>query len=117
MERLLRDVADGVLSREEYAYAREAYRKRLEALDDREKQIMEESRALERTLCTSRAWLAHMMQYGRLPKINRAIVEALVGRIVVMDGDSVHIVLRFADPLSAVRAALDGQPEDKTDAG
>lgn len=117
MERLLRDVADGVLSREEYAYAREAYRKRLDALENREKQNVEESRALERTLCTSRAWLAHMMQYRKLPQIDGAIVEALVGRIVVMDGDSIHIELRFADPLSAVRAALDGQPEDKTDAG
>ncbi|MGN0773378.1 MAG: recombinase family protein [Candidatus Ventricola sp.] len=117
MERLLRDLMDGNLDREEYAYMKAAYREQLAALSQKEKKAQEENLALSQALNTSQAWLENMMKYRKLPHVDRELMELLIDRIVVGDDKRVMIELRCADPLAKLQIMLDQHPEGKTHAG
>lgn len=117
LERLFRDLTDGVLNREEYAYMKAKYAEQLAALTQKEQQAQEANRLLSQALHTSQAWLESVLKYKKLPHVDRELVEQLIDRIVVGDDKSVMIELRCADPLAKIRAVYERQSEGKSNAG
>lgn len=117
LERLFRDLTDGVLNREEYAYMKAKYTEQLVALTQKEQQAQEANRLLSQALHTSQVWLESVLKYKKLPHVDRELVEQLIDRIVVGDDKRVMIELRCADPLAKLRAVYGRQSEEKSNAG
>lgn len=117
LERLLVDLTDGRIDREQYAREKARCAAQLGELLQREREAAEKSGTLFQAIDQSRRWLAAVMEYKRLPQVDRRIVAELIDRILVKDSENVIIEMRFADPLAWIGERLSQISGESTYAG
>lgn len=115
-ERLLVDLTNGILNREEYEYTKARYDGEREALLREEREAELKALAVKETINTAQKWLNSLRQYRRLPVLNREIVDIIVDKIFVFSDKRIEIRLNYADPYKAF-APLCGETEVNQDVG
>ena len=115
-ERLLMDLTNGILNREEYEYTKARYDGEREALLREEREAELKALAVKETINTAQKWLNSLRQYRRLPVLNREIVDIIVDKIFVFSDKRIEIRLNYSDPYKAF-APLCGETEVNQDVG
>ena len=115
-ERLLVDLTNGILNREEYEYTKARYDGEREALLREEREAELKALAVKETINTAQKWLNSLRQYRRLPVLNREIVDIIVDKIFVFSDKRIEIRLNYSDPYKAF-APLCGETEVNQDVG
>lgn len=106
LERLLEDATVGILDREEYMQIKRRYLDERSFLVQQEQKVHEEYEQIKMALGTAEAWLNEIQRYRKLPVIDRALVEALVERILVYGNRDIHISVSYSDPFAQLMACL-----------
>lgn len=106
LERLLEDVTAGVLNREEYLRLKTMYVEEQARIEARENEVEQQREARQKALETTEAWLKAIQDYCRVPVIDRALVDALVEKILVYDDKSIRICLTYSDPYAPLASYL-----------
>ena len=115
-ERLLMDLTNGILNREEYEYTKARYAKEREALLSEEREAEKKTLSMKETYNTAQKWLNSLRQYRRLPMLNKEIVDIIVDKIFVFSDKRIQISLNYKDPYKEF-APLLGETEVTKDAG
>ncbi len=108
-ERLLIDLTNGILNREEYEYTKNHYSEEIEKLRGEESEAGARSLAQKETFNTAQKWLNSVKQYHRLPVLNREIVDIIVDKIFVLSDRQIEIKLNYSDPYKAFASILKGK--------
>lgn len=105
--RLLEDVAIGILDREEYIRIKARYRDEHSHLEQQERDAYKECERIKSVLGTAETWLAAIQRYQELPKIDREIVDMLVDRMLVFEDRSIRISMTYGNPFALLETCLD----------
>ena len=106
-DRLLEDVAMGVLDREEYIRIKARYRSEHSLLEQQEQEAVQECERIKAALGTAETWLAAIRCYREIPKIDQEIVDVLVDRILVFEDKSIRISTTYGNPYALLETCLD----------
>ena len=101
-ERLLMDLAEGLISKEEYSYIKASFSRQIEDLLQQEMQALTAAQELDSALSSARNWFRTLRQYMVLPEFSRELLDALVNRIVVFSKDEIRIELNYMDPIAPI---------------
>ena len=100
---LIHDLSTGLISREEFLYAKEKYRAELNRILTAEAAQKERIEQMQKGLSTAQTWVRAMQEYRRLPAITKELLDTLVERISIHEDRSITIQLNYADPFAALR--------------
>lgn len=117
VERLIRDMTEGLIDREEYARLKARYSAQAEQLAQTVAKIQQEVNAFQNIVTNSRKWIETIKQPKKLPELDRTIVEELFEQILVFKDKSIHIKAKFADPFAPILDYLKELEEVKQDVG
>lgn len=112
LEQLLTDLAQRIITRNEYDYMRTQYERQRDELISQEAQAGERINALEAALSSTERWLQSVKQYHTLSEIDREVMDALVEKVLVFADRHIKIVLRYADPYKPLSDFLQGVEEN-----
>ena len=103
---LYSDMADGIISKEEYLEFRVGYDRKIQARQHSLIQLQEER---EQTVASNQrnvTWIELFKQYENITELQRAVIVNLIERIVIYDAKHIEVVFRYQDQLnSAVQYA------------
>lgn len=103
---LYSDMADGIISKEEYLEFRAGYDRKIQA---RQHSIMQLKEEREQTVASNQrnvTWIELFKQYENITELQRAVIVNLIERIVIYDAKHIEVVFRYQDQLnSAVQYA------------
>ena len=103
---LYSDMADGIISKEEYLEFRAGYDRKIQARQHSLIQLQEER---EQTVASNQrnvTWIELFKQYKNITELQRAVIVNLIERIVIYDAKHIEVVFRYQDQLnSAVQYA------------
>lgn len=108
IERLLVDLTERLISRDEYLYMKEHYSQQYEDMLAAETEALKELRRLDFAVSTTQKWLAAVKSYQRMPSITRDTIDALIDSIEVYEDRYIKINLNYADPYQPIMQYLDG---------
>ncbi len=111
LEQLLHDLATGLITRDEYEYAKKLYTCQHEQFQKEEIAAREVIKEADNHLKDAEQWIAEMKRYQALPEIDRPMLDLLVKRILVFQDRSIKIELNYADPYEPLRTYMGKQPE------
>lgn len=112
LEQLLVDLAQRVITRDEYEYMRAQYERQRDELISQEAQAGERINALAAALSSTERWLQSVKRYHTLPEIDREVMDSLVEKVLVFADRHIKIVLRYADPYKPLSDFLQGVEEN-----
>ena len=96
---LYSDMADGVISKEEYMEFRAGYDRKIQARQQSLVQLKEErEQALESTQ-RSVTWIELFKQYENITELQRSVIVNLIERIIIYDSKHIEVVFRYEDQL------------------
>lgn len=96
-ERLMRDLLSGILSKEDHDRMKQRYTQEAEELEERIARLQKEQRR-EKTLLTDRnPWLTAFRKHTGKVVLTRELVQTLVERITVYQGNRIEIQLKYRD--------------------
>ena len=113
MERLLHDLATGLIVRDEYEYAKRLYNSQYEQVQMEETAIQEAVMASGNHLRDAERWVAEMKRYQTIPAIDRSMMDLMIQEIRVFQDRSVEIKLNYADPYESLRAYVEEHLEER----
>ncbi len=105
--RLLEDLATGILDREEYVRIKSRYRSEHSLLEQQEQNASKEFERIKSALGTAETWLSAIRRYREIPRIDRKIVDVLVDHILVFEDRSIRISMTYGNPFALLEACLD----------
>ena len=105
-ERLLVDLTERLVERDEYDVMERKYTAQIEILAEEERRIAQKLQELNKALNTTESWLSTIKEYHRLPVISRELVDVLIEKIIIYDGKTVKIELAFSDPFEPIMKYL-----------
>ena len=106
IERLLEDLSDGLIDREQYMYMKRRYNQQLTELVEEEKQMRDRTEALKRVLDEANEWVSAVRKYAALPELSRELLDLLVDSIIVYDHKHIKVNLKYADPYQIMESFL-----------
>ena len=106
IEKLLFDLADQLITSEEFTFMKKRYSAELKEVEAKEAEAKEEAVKLGTVLSSAKQWANTLKEYHKLPEINREIVEILIDKILVSEDQSITVVLNFADPFKLLKDYL-----------
>ncbi|CAK7087429.1 MAG: hypothetical protein ENTB_04220 [Enterocloster aldenensis] len=92
---LYSDMADGIISREEYLEFRAGYDRKITARQHSLVQIQEERAQAVRDNEEEIPWIQMFKQYENITELHRTVLVNLVERIVIYDTQHVEVVFRY----------------------
>ena len=84
LEQLVVDLTDGLLDRQEYAYAKQRYNEEYEHLLEEENRLFVSSKKFGNIVAGSDRWVRMLKAYRSIPEIDRKVVDFLVKRISLL---------------------------------
>ncbi len=109
--RLYEDFVDGVLSEEEYAFAKKTYADEYEQLEKDLAQATQQRTAMQALATSQKQYHALMKSFGKLKKLTPAICDAMVEKVLVHEGGDVEVVMKYHDVYTDVAAVALGQEQ------
>lgn len=113
MERLLEDLAERVIDRNEYEYMKGEYSRQLSTLLAEEERAAARKKAEQEKLSEAQAWLHSMREYQALAMLTPEIMRVLVKKISVHNGQRIAVEFNFSDPYKAVAELQGGREEGR----
>ena len=111
LEQLIVDLTDGLIDKQEYAYAKQKYNEEYEHLLEEENRLFTSSRRLGNIVASSDKWIRTLKEYRSIPDIDRKAVDFLVKRIKIYPGKRIELILNYEDPFRLVSEYLNQIPE------
>ena len=111
LEQLIVDLTDGLIDKQEYAYAKQKYNEEYEHLLEEENRLFTSSRRLGNIVASSDKWIRTLKEYRSIPDIDRKAVDFLVKRIKIYPGKRIELILNYEDPFRLVSEYLEQIPE------
>lgn len=98
IERLLVDLTERLITKDEYLYMKERYEKELEELLEKEAEAEKSAKELNVVVNTVEKWIGVIKQYQEIPVIDRKLIDILIDHIEVFEDRHIKIILNYADP-------------------
>ena len=95
--RLYEDYADGILSDEEYAYAKSSFDERWEALNRRLDELTARRNQYCETMSGENRWIRQMKSVEVTDTLTQAIVDAAIETVYIHENKAVEIVFKYHD--------------------
>lgn len=95
--RLYEDFADGILSDEEYAYAKTSFDGRWEALNRQFDELTARRNQYSETMSGENRWIKQMKSVEVTDTLTQAIVDATIERVFIHENKTVEIVFKYHD--------------------
>lgn len=102
MERLLTDLTERIIERNEYEYMKAKYSQQLKELLNAEEAAAARKNAVQEKLSVTQEWLRNMREYQSLPTLTPEILKLLIREILVHSNRSITIVFNFSDPYKSI---------------
>ena len=102
IERLLTDLTERIIDRNEYEYTNPKYSQQLKELLDAEQAAAARKNAVQEKLSVTQEWLRNMREYQSLPTLTPEILKLLIKEILVHSNRSITIVFNFSDPYRSI---------------
>ena len=102
MERLLTDLTERIIDRNEYEYMKAKYSQQLKDLLDAEEEAAARKNAVQKKLSVTQEWICNMKEYQSLPTLTPEILKLLIKEIQVHSNRSITIVFNFSDPYRSI---------------
>lgn len=99
---LYTDYREGILTKEEFIFAKNKYQSELDALERQIAQACPSPKQMEPPVPAARHWTAQMERYRRADRVTRELVEALIEEIQVARDGSISIRLSFENQYAAL---------------
>lgn len=104
---LYSDMADGMISKEEYLEFRGGYDRRIQERQKAMIQIKEERLLTVENGERHSEWIDLFRQYENITELQRAVVVNLIERIVIYDAKHIEVVFRYQDQLDEAVQYID----------
>mgnify|MGYP001623098145 FL=1 len=98
MQRLLEDLTQGIIDKDEFQYIKAKYDSEYERLLDEETRASADMQALTAAIGSTQKWLDAIRKYQDLPELNREVMDLLVQEIRVTKTRQIKVTLNYADP-------------------
>lgn len=98
---LYSDMADGVISKEEYLEFRAGYDRKIQARQQSIIQIKEEREQAVDSSQRSVTWIELFKQYENITELQRAVIVNLIERVIIYDAKHIEVVFRYQDQLNS----------------
>lgn len=115
VERLIQDMTEGLIDRDDYTFFKEKYSKSVNSLIDTERATLEAHQSVHQAVEDTEAWIRLVKQSGELPELDRAAMNALFDKVMVMEDRSLHLVAKFQDPYQQINDYLKKLQEEHDD--
>lgn len=102
MERLLTDLTEQMIDRNEYGYMKARYSQQLKELLDAEEAAAARRNAVQKKITVTQEWIGNMKEYQSLPALTPEILRLLIKEIQVHSNRSITIVFNFSDPYKSI---------------
>lgn len=102
MERLLTDLTEQMIDRNEYGYMKARYSQQLKELLDAEEAAAARRNAVQKKITVTQEWICNMKEYQSLPALTPEILRLLIKEIQVHSNRSITIVFNFGDPYKSI---------------
>lgn len=106
-QRLLEDMSEGLLSREEYLYIKAEYNARYASLAEAEAAAGQEALELSAALAAAERWLRSAAEWRERSEPDGRLLDELVARIEVTSGRGVRVIFNCADPVGPLLRQLE----------
>lgn len=117
LEQLIVDLTDGLIDKDEYAYAKKRYNDEYEHLLEEENRVFASSKRLGNIVASSNKWIQFVKEYRAIPDVDRKAVEYLVKRINIYPDKKIQIILNYEDPFRLISEYIEEIPEVLADVG
>ena len=117
LEQLIVDLTDGLIDKDEYAYAKKRYNDEYEHLLEEENRVFASSKKLGNIVASSNKWIQFVKEYRAIPDVDRKAVEYLVKRINIYPDKRIQIILNYEDPFRMISEYIEEIPEVLADVG
>ncbi len=104
---LYSDMADGIISKEEYLEFRAGYDRKVTTCQQALCKITEERQQAVDSNERHVEWLEIFTQYGNITELHREVIVNLIERIVVYDAKHIEVVFRYQDELHSLLQYID----------
>lgn len=102
---LYTDYKDGLLTREEYLYAKETYQAELQKLEQEEREL-NQLRENSDSFCSSdKHWTRLIEQYYHAEQLTKPMVEAMIQQITLHADNSIDVVFRYQNEFAELMQA------------
>ncbi len=95
--RLYEDYADGVLSEEEYAYAKASFDERHEALNHQLDELTAKRNQYTETMSGENKWIRQMKSVEITDTLTREIVDATIEKVFIHENKTIEIIFKYHD--------------------
>lgn len=95
--RLYEDFADGILSEEEYQFAKSAYDEQWEALNRQLDELVQKRSSYTETLSSDNKWIALLKGLQETETLTKELVDMAVERIVVYEDNTIELFMKYHD--------------------
>lgn len=95
--RLYEDFADGILSEEEYAYAKTSFDGRWEALNRQLDELTARRTKYSETMSGENRWIKQMKSVEVTDTLTQAIVDATIEKVFIHENKTVEIIFKYHD--------------------
>lgn len=106
LEQLIMNLTEGLLNRDEYDFMKARYNQEREALLEEEHEAELKLLELKETYNTATKWLNCLKQYGKVPELNKELVDLIVDKIYVFNDKRIQVILNYGDPYKAFASIL-----------
>lgn len=106
LEQLLINLTDGLLNRDEYDYMKARYTQERNALMEEEREAELKLLEAKETYNTAQRWLNSLKQYGKVPTLNKELIDLIIDKVYVFNDKRIQVVLNYGDPYKAFASIL-----------
>lgn len=121
--RLYEDLSEGILSKEEYFFAKESYEKDYETLSSQFDSLVQERAEYREMVSLENKWIRMMKNIQDVSKLSQALIDTVIERVLVYEGGTIEIVMKYQDIFELTRDYVreiqenSGKVSENTDMG
>lgn len=101
--RLYEDLSEGILTKEEYSFAKENYEKDYETLSRRFDSLVQERAVYREMASPENKWIRMMKSIRDVSKLSQALIDTAIERVLVYEGGTIEIVMKYQDIFEITR--------------
>lgn len=96
------DFREGIISQEEYVSLSKRFSDKIEMAKEEREGLVKKRDGFIREGAAPCPWMEEFRKYGRIQRLDRQIITALVEKIVIYSKNEIHVIFRYGDEMKAV---------------
>ena len=101
--RLYEDFTEGILSKDEYSFAKESYDQDYEMFSRQLDSLIQERTKYREMVSPENRWIRMMKNIRDVSKLSQALVDTVIERVLIYEGGAIEIVLKYQDIFELTR--------------